>query len=217
LASGAVPSDRLAAVNANLRNEILVGQKGHFDVGDPVFYYMTRYLAEHDANDLVFTYMNQRTYPGYGHFIQRGLNTWPETWGALEPDASMIHGCFTGISAWMVRGVLGIRPDPASPGFKHFVIKPAIAGDITWAKGEYRSPYGRIGCDWALNDGMLNVNVNVPANSSATVYLPVKDAKSPSLQDSPGKALAGIENGCAVFHVQSGRHEFSIPFSHQPD
>ncbi len=194
LVAGAVPEERLSAVHANLCREILVGQNGHLDVGDPVFYYMTRYLTDHDANDVVFTYMNQPTYPGYGCFIERGLNTWPETWDAQGAEASMIHGCFTGISSWFIRGILGIRPDPESPGFKHFVIKPAVVGDITWAKGDYRSPYGRIGCDWALDGGMLNVKVDIPANTSATVYLPTTDLAK------------------AVYNLPSGRHELSIPF-----
>ena len=111
----------------------------------------------------------------------------------------MIHGCFTGISAWFIRGILGIRPDPASLGFKHFAIKPAVVGDINWAKGEYHSPYGRIGCDWALSNGMLNVKVDIPANTSATLCLPTTD---------PARA---------VFELPSGRHELSIPFSQPPE
>ena len=47
-------------------------------MGDPVIYYMTHYLSEHDANDLVFAYLNQTAYPGYGFFIGKGLDTWPE-------------------------------------------------------------------------------------------------------------------------------------------
>lgn len=208
LVSGAVPENHRSAVHANLCREILVNQNAHLDVGDPVFYYMTQYLTDHNASDIVFAYMNQPTYPGYGHFIQRGLNTWPETWDAQGPEASMIHGCFTGISAWFVRGVLGIRSDPAAPGFRHFVIKPAVVGDITWAKGEYRSPYGRIGCDWKLDNGMLKVTVDVPPNSSATVCLPAKDSAAIKKADPSVR----VENGRAVFDLRAGRHDLSIPF-----
>ena len=181
------------------------------DVGDPVIYYMTHYLTEHDASDLVFTYMNQTTYPGYGFFIGKGLDTWPELWSA-DGD-SMIHGCFTGISQWFVRGIAGIRPDPAAPGFKHFFLKPAIVGDVVWANGVYNSSYGRIACQWTVESGRLTVHVTIPANTTATAYIPAKDVSAVTEGGKPADKASGVaflrmENACAVFHVQSGNYEF---------
>lgn len=212
LVCGAVADDRVAAVMANLRVAILVTQKGHLDVGDPVIYYMTHYLSDHDANDLVFAYLNQTTYPGYGFFIGKGLDTWPELWSA-DGD-SMIHGCFTGIGEWFVRGIAGIRPDPAAPGMKHFLLKPAVVGDVVWAKGTYESAYGRIVCHWAVESGRLVVRVKIPANTTATVYIPAKDVSAVTEGGQPAEKAAGVafvrmENGCAVFRLPSGDYEFA--------
>ena len=220
LTSDAVPHNRLAAVMANLRNEILLGQKGHFDVGDPVFYYMTKYLTEHDANDLVFTYMNQTTYPGFGFFIEKGLNTWPETWDVQGPDASIIHGCFTGISQWSLSGIAGIRPDPAAPGFKNFILKPAVVGDVTWADATCNSPYGPIGCKWSIEGKRLKVKVKIPANTTATVYVPAKDVSvvtesGQPANRSPDMRFLRMEDGCAVLNVHSGIYEFVSSTSKQ--
>lgn len=214
LVSGAVPSDALATVMANLRNEILAGQKGHLDVGDPVIYYMTKYLTDQGANDLVFTYMNQTTYPGYGFFIDKGLDTLPETWDFQGPDSSVIHGCFTGIGGWFVRGIGGIRPDPATPGYKHFLLKPAIVGDLTWADTTCSSPYGPIGCRWSLEKNRLVIKAGIPANMTATVHVPAKDVSAVTESGEPADKAVGVaflrmENGCAVFHVQSGTYEFA--------
>jgi alpha-L-rhamnosidase len=218
LVSGSVPNDGLAAVMANLRNEILVGQKGHLDVGDPVIYYMTKYLTEHDANDLVFTYMNQTTYPGYGFFIGKDLDTWPETWDAQGPDSSIIHGCFTGISRWFLSGIAGIRPDPATPGFKHFLLKPAVVGDLTWTDATCNSPYGPIGCKWSIGGNRLTVKVKIPSNTTATVHVPARDVSvvtesGKPANSSPDVKFLRMENGCAVFHVQSGTYEFAASTS----
>lgn len=211
LVANAVPDDRVAAVMANLRNEILVTHKGHIDVGDPGIYYMTQYLTDNNANDLVFSYINQTTYPGYGFFIEQGLDTWPETWDAKEP--SIIHGCFTGIGTWLVRGIAGIRPDPTSPGFKHFFVKPAIVGDVTWASGVYDSVYGRIACKWAVESGRLTLKVTVPVNTTATVYVPTQDVATVTESGKPTGDVSGVkfvrmEGGCAMFDVQSGNYEF---------
>lgn len=213
LVADAVPRDHVAGVMANLRNDIVVTHDGHLDVGDPGVYYMTRYLAEHGANDLVFTYINQKTYPGYGFFIEQGLDTWPETWDAKEPP-SLIHGCFSGISKWLVSAVAGIAADPASPGFKHFVVKPAIVGDITWAKAHYDSAYGRIACHWTIESGRLVMKVEVPVGTTATVYVPATDVAAvtesgKAISETWGVKFLRMEDGCAIFDVQSGSYEFS--------
>jgi alpha-L-rhamnosidase len=214
LISGIVPTDRVAGVMANLRNEILVTQKGHLDVGNPGHYYLTMYLAEHDANDLVFSYMNQTTYPGYGFLIGHGFDTWPETWSG-DGD-SVIHSCFTGASRWFCRGLVGVRPDPAVPGSRHFLLKPAIVGNVTWAKGTYESLYGRIGCKWAIDAGRLTIETNIPPNTTATVYVPTKNVavvteNGKPVSESPDVKFLGMEYGCAVFRVPSGRYQFGTP------
>ena len=70
-------------------------------------------------NDLVFTLANSSSYPGYGHFLQRGFTTWPETWDVVHRHghgASLIHGCFNSIGLWFLQGVAGIVVDfVASP------------------------------------------------------------------------------------------------------
>lgn len=213
LVSGAVPEDRIAAVMANLRSDVLVTRKGHLDVGDPVIQFMTKYLTERDANDVVFAYMNQTTFPSYGFFLGRGLDTWPETWDNRGPDSSIIHGCFTGISGWFLRGIAGIRPDPAAPGFKRMIIKPAVVGDLTWAEGCFNSLYGRIVSKWKRNGNTLTIEITIPANTTATIYLPAADSTSVLENGTPAESAVGVkflhmEDACAVFQVQSGHYSF---------
>lgn len=57
---------------------------------------------------------------------------------------SHIHDTLLSIGAWFTEGVAGIRSDGKSPGFQHFVIKPAIVGDLTFAKARYQSIHGEI-------------------------------------------------------------------------
>ena len=111
-----------------------------------------------------------------------------------------------------------LRPDPAAPGFKHFFLKPAIVGDVVWAKGVYNSIYGRIVCHWAVESGRLAVRVKVPANTTATVYIPAKDVSVVTESGQPADKAAGVEflrreNACAVFELQSGDYEFKTAIS----
>jgi alpha-L-rhamnosidase len=125
----------------------------------------------------------------------------------------MIHGCFSGIAAWFVRGLTGLHPDRASPGFKHFFLKPGIVGDLTWAKAYLDSVHGRIVCDWAVKSGRLSMKIDVPVNTTATVYVPANDASAITEGGKPAAETAGLkfvrmEGGGAVFDVQPGHYEF---------
>ena len=74
---------------------------------------------------------------------------------------------------WLFSGLGGIRQKEDSFGFKHIVIKPEPVGDVRDAQVSYESPYGQIVSDWKDNDKEFIIRVEVPANSKASVYLPV--------------------------------------------
>ena len=128
-----------------LEELIQVKSKGHLDTGMLGTYFLLQYLQETGRNDLVYTIMNQTTYPGWGYMLSQGATTLWEQWNGYS---SQIHSCFTCPSGWFYQGLAGIRPDPAAPGFKKIIIKPAIVGDLTWVKCHHDSPYGRIVSNW---------------------------------------------------------------------
>jgi alpha-L-rhamnosidase len=127
---------------------------------------------------------------------------------------SRIHTCFTGVSSWFTKGVGGIRPDPAAPGFQSFIIQPVIGGDLTFAEFTTESPYGGIRSRWERSGDQLKLLVTVPPNSQATVRIPT--TKPASLTEG-GKPIADAEGitplkpsaGHAVMRVAAGRYEFS--------
>ena len=49
---------------------------------------------------------------------------------------------------------------------------------MTWARGHYDSIRGRIASGWSLAQGRLQYDVTIPANTTAMVYVPAKDAAS---------------------------------------
>ena len=88
---------------------------------------------------------------------------------------SHIHDTLISIGAWFTEGIAGIRSDGKSPGFEHFVIKPAVVGDLTSARAKYHSIYGDIVSDWRIEDGAFKLRVTVPPSTTATVFLPGKE------------------------------------------
>ena len=68
------------------------------------------------------------------------------------------------------------QSDGKSPGFQHFVIKPAVVGDLTSVRAKYRSIHGDIVSDWRIEDGIFKLAVTVPAGTAASVFVPGKAA-----------------------------------------
>ena len=157
-----------------------------------------------------YTMMNQTTYPGWGHMLEKGATTMWEQWNAYY---SQIHSCFTSPGSWFYQGLAGIRPDEAAPGFKKIIIKPAMVGDVTWVKCHHDSVYGKIVSNWKREGDKLTMEVTIPANTTATVFVPAKDEASvtesgKSTRKADGVKFLRMENGAAVYEVGSGSYEF---------
>jgi alpha-L-rhamnosidase len=116
---------------------------------------------------------------------------------------------FGSISEWFYRSLLGINP--AAPGFEKIIIKPQPAGDLTFAKGAYHSVKGVIESSWRIDKKSFTLAVSIPANTSAEVWVPVKENSSVS---SMGKVVDNVtyKEGYAIINIGSGQHNFSSQF-----
>jgi alpha-L-rhamnosidase len=103
--------------------------------------------------------------------------------------------------------------DEKAPGFRHFLLKPAPVGDLTFARTEYKSIHGVIVSDWRIENGALHAAVTAPAGTTATLYLPsvsadaITESGRPAAQ-AKGVKFTGTEKGKAVFELASGHYEF---------
>jgi alpha-L-rhamnosidase len=210
LMTGVVPEPERAAMLKKLEQNILVKNQGHLDTGMLGTYFMMEYLRGTGRSDLVFTMFNQTAHPGWGYMLEQGATTLWEQWNG---HWSHIHSCFTSPDNWFYQGLGGIMPDPAVPGFKQIIIKPNMVGDLTWVKAHHDSPYGRIVSNWKLEAGKLTMEVTVPPNTTATIFVPAKDAASVTESGKPATKAVGVkflrmENGAAVYAVGSGTYQF---------
>jgi alpha-L-rhamnosidase len=127
---------------------------------------------------------------------------------------SFNHYAYGAVGAWMYAAIGGIDLDPEQPGYKHIIMHPQPGGGLTYATAELRSMYGTIRSAWAQKDHGFDWQITVPANTTATIYVPAKDVSSvrengQPAQDAPGIMFLRMENGSAVFRVLSGSYRFS--------
>jgi alpha-L-rhamnosidase len=113
----------------------------------------------------------------------------------------------------MYENLAGIKPDREQPGFKHIIMRPEPVGDLRFVRASHRSPYGVIASDWQKQDGLFRWKVTIPANTTATVYVPATSAETITESGKPvsgarGVKLLNAENGRAVFSIGSGNYSF---------
>jgi alpha-L-rhamnosidase len=186
-------------------------KNGHLDTGILGTKYLLNVLLDNGRADVAYRVASQRTYPSWGLWIEQGATT---LWEAWDGSASRNHIMFGDISAWFYRALAGIRPD--APGFKRIRIQPQLVGDLTWARASYDSIHGRIATDWKRESGLLTLNVTIPPNTTATVYVPTKDGSRVTEGGKPAGSVEGIkllrsEAGATVYEVGSGKYRFVAP------
>jgi len=212
LAFGLVPGDQRSRVFGDLVQKIQQQNKDHLGTGLVGGQFLMRVLSDNGRADLAFTIATQTTYPSWGYMVGKGATTIWELWNGDTADPAMNSGNHVmlvgDLNIWLQEYVAGISPDENSPGWKHFEIHPRLCAQLDWARGNYQSPYGRISCDWSHAGGGLALNVTVPANSTATVFVPAKSADAVSVDDPAGVKFTAIQNGQAVYEVASGTFAF---------
>lgn len=210
LLSGVTPEALRPAVLKNLERAIVETSKGHLDTGMHGSMFLLRCLNEARRDDLIFLVTNQKTYPGWGYIIDQGGTTMWERW---DGELSQIHSTLLAAGEWFPRGIGGIQPDEAHPGFQRVIIDPRPVGDLTWAKTSYDTIRGPVSSEWRKEGERLQVNLEIPANSTALLRLPARSAEAITESGHPANGSEGVHlldssAGLAVFEVASGAYQF---------
>ena len=179
-------------------------------------------LTDMGRSDIAYRMIQNTTYPSWGYSIEQGATTIWERWNSYSKDRgfgdvkmnSFNHYSLGACGEWMFRSMLGIETDGA--GFKKITMKPELGEGITWAKGHYDSIHGRIGSDWKIENKTFHWNITVPANTSATVYLPAMDAAAVTesgkvVSQADGVEFLRMEKDRAVYQVSAGSYGFVSP------
>lgn len=191
---GAVPDSLYDGVKKRMITTTEQKHKGHISVGLVGVPILTEWAIQNKEVDFFFQMMKKRDYPGYLYMIDHGATA---TWEYWSGERSRVHNCYNGIGTWFYQAIGGIRSDETSPGYRHMYIDPQIPAGVTWAKVTKESPYGTIAVDWELNDNQLNLQVIIPAGTTATVCIPhhavscTKDGKKINMKNKTVMVKAG--------------------------
>ncbi|MEI2725954.1 MAG: alpha-L-rhamnosidase C-terminal domain-containing protein [Verrucomicrobiota bacterium] len=218
-----LPDELRPKAVAHLR-EAIQQYKGHLSTGFLSTRCLMLELTRNGYNHEAWQLITNRTFPSWGYMIENGATTMWERWDGYVPGRgfqdpgmnSFNHWAFGAVGEWMFQNIVGIQPDESHPGWKHFVIRPRPGGDVTWADGRYDSIRGPITSAWKIKNGNFTLAVTIPANTTATVYVPARGVaevtqRGKPVSSAPGVKFLRMDAGNAVFEVPSGAYQFAAP------
>lgn len=184
--------------------------------------WISKALSQHGYTQHAYRLLQATHFPSWLYPVEQGATTiWERLngytiengFGGNNSMNSFNHYSFGAVGQWMMAHCLGI--ERAEPGFRRFLLQPEPdpTGLMTWAGGQYESPYGLIRSSWRVEDGWLFYRATVPANTTATLYLPTSVVESVTegrreARTAEGVTLLRYENGKAVYLLVSGDYEF---------
>ncbi len=137
------------------------------DVGNR---YLFQTLANNGLNEIMYKMHNHIDVPGYGFQLQFGNTTLTELWNPND-GASWNHFMMGQIEEWFYKSLAGINTNDYS-GFKNITIAPQPVGDLKYVKASYKTTHGEVAVNWEIVDSNFHLNVSIPHNTTAKVYLP---------------------------------------------
>ena len=130
---------------------------------------------------------------------------------------SFNHYAYGAIGDWMYRVVAGLDTDPDGPGYKKIRIQPYPGKELTRASASLETYYGKAFSGWSTEGNNFTMDVEIPANTTATVYIPATPNSSITengnpLQESKDLKVIGRGTSYTVVQLGSGTYHFVSNF-----
>lgn len=204
---------------AELLVEDIKSRRNHLSTGFLGTPYLCHVLSSNGYSDVAYDLLLQETYPSWLYPVKMGATTIWERWDGQKTDStfqdpgmnSFNHYAYGAIGDWMYRVSAGI--ETMSPGYKNLLLQPHPSKKLEFSRASFESSYGKVESGWERKGNKIIVTIQVPANTKATIKLPVK-SESEVMEN--GKSISSIsyftdfrsENNNLLFEAGSGKYTF---------
>jgi alpha-L-rhamnosidase len=204
-----VEDDQKEKVVNGLLNAI--GSKsGHIDAGVVGTKAVLNVLMKYGKSEVLYALADKRDFPGWGYWIDvLGANTMYQNWDGSQ---SLNHIMFGSIADYFFKGLAGIEANDDRPGFGNFIIRPDFNNDIEWVEAWHESQYGKISSSWKKEGDNKLIEVEIPANTKASVWLKFP-ANVQVEVDGKVQSTTRKDNSSgsyAVFELGSGKYNIRV-------
>tara|TARA_R110002033_G_C3897451_1_gene240051 strand:+ start:53295 stop:56060 length:2766 start_codon:yes stop_codon:yes gene_type:complete len=210
-------SDELSSEAIVHLKQLINEADGHLRTGFLGTPLLAPVLVETENVDLMYNLLFKETYPSWFYSINQGATTMWERWNSYSKESgfesarmnSLNHYAYGAVGQFFFEGIAGIFPLEA--GFKKIRIAPLIGSQLTSARGEIESPYGKIVSSWKINNGQFELKVVIPPNTTARIEIPSNDStilKDGSFLEHPNIKILKNNNKEIILDALSGAYTF---------
>ncbi|MBO8131862.1 MAG: family 78 glycoside hydrolase catalytic domain [Candidatus Marinimicrobia bacterium] len=216
---GLVPEKFIDTAAARLSAD--VKHFGHITTGFLGTPLIMHALTDYNYTSLAYMLLMNKRYPSWLYPVTMGATTIWERWDGIKPDGSyqtpgmnsFNHYAYGAIGDWLYSKVAGINPDISMPGYKKIIIYPHVNDTLKFVTAIYNSMYGKISSSWKFENDELNIEVDIPFNTVATIILPCNDPNSiniiPANIITKDKII--VKDNRIHINTGSGKYIFKIP------
>lgn len=131
---------------------------------------MFHLLSDYGESELAYKMITRKEWPSYGHFIEQGLTSLPESFFPDYDECdSLNHHFFGDISNWFISKLAGICYNPDGKSFNKAVIKPCFIASVDNAFASLETPSGKVSVRWERGKNGVVVNVEADERLEAVV------------------------------------------------
>ena len=223
-----VPSEMRSATGQRLA-ELIALNGNHMATGFLGTRPLLPVLSSAAQHDLAVFLLQSHEFPSWGYEIDQGATSIWERWDSYTKEDgfgrhnaamnSFSHYSFGAVGEWMFRTLAGINSD--GPGYAKIIIRPTPPSPgsngqhkpIDWVRASYDSIHGKIVSQWKVEGDRFHLDVTIPANTTATVFVPASGPDritegGQSLSEASHLQVVGSEGDRVVLSVQSGSYHF---------
>ena len=197
--------------------ERIADNGGHLSTGFVGVSYLCHVLTQNGYPEVAYQLLHNRTFPSWMYSILHGATTiwerwdgWTEEKGFQDPGMnSFNHYSLGSVGEWLRRSVAGIDQVPGHVGYERIRIRPLVSDTLTFADGTYDSIRGLIRSRWERDGESLRMEVTIPANTIAEVWIPAK-ASDRIVEGDADVSIREWRDGAAIVDIGSGAWAFTV-------
>lgn len=196
----------------------------HLNTGIIGTKYLWPVLVKGGEHELAYKIATQTSYPSYGYWISNNSTTLLEEW---DGNHSHNHQMFGSVVEYFYKYLAGIQSPmegKTDKGYKNIRIEPYVPENLEALNSSLETISGIVHSSWERKENSFSHRVEIPANTSGIIALPVFDLSNPRVWEGnsivwenhkfqpgvDGILNAEREGDRIMFSLQSGKYFFKL-------
>ena len=163
---GMVPDEYREKVIGNLAEDF-ISRDCHLDTGCTGTRFVLPVLFDSGYSDIAMKVLTQKTYPGWGYWLENGTDSAWESWEKVTRSKN--HYFLATYDESFFTHLAGIRD--VENGWKNFTVAPILDCGLEFVNACVRTPLGKAACCWRKTENGFTVEITVPEGAEAKIRL----------------------------------------------